>query len=207
MKPAPPLLIVVSAPSGAGKTTLCQRLLGARPEIERAITCTTRKPRAGERDGVDYYFLDDRTFQARCSGGEFLEWATVFGNSYGTLRSEVLTILHNGKDALLSVDVQGAASIRRISETDPELSRALVTVFLTPVSMTVLESRLRKRALDAPEVIERRLTEARNEISRWREFDFVIVSGTVDQDFERMLTILDAEKLRTRRIEQPDFQA
>src|SRR6267142_5479390 len=113
-----PLLVVISAPSGTGKTTLCEQLLKARPNLTRAITCTTRDPRPGERDGVDYYFLDAATFLKRVQAGNFLEHATVHGNSYGTLKSEVLGKLRQGKDVILNVDVQGAAAIRAHAEQD-----------------------------------------------------------------------------------------
>src|SRR3989454_1278211 len=152
-----PLLIVISAPSGGGKTTLCQQLLAARPNVTRAITCTTRSPRPGEADGVDYYFLDANTFLKRVQAGNFLEHATVYGNSYGTLKSEVLGKLRQGKDVVLNVDVQGAATIRERTLEDPELKRALVTVFLTPPSLTVLEARLRKRGTDSDGAIQKRL--------------------------------------------------
>src|SRR5439155_25827253 len=115
-----PLLIVVSAPSGGGKTTLCQQLLAQDPNMVRAVTCTTRPPRPGEQDGIDYYFLDASTFLKRVQAGNFLEHATVYGNSYGTLKSEVLGKLRQGKDVVLNVDVQGAATIRAEAETDLE---------------------------------------------------------------------------------------
>src|SRR5499427_9462509 len=123
-----PLLVLISAPSGGGKTTLCQQLLAARPSMTRAVTCTTRPPREGERDGVDYYFLDAESFLKRVQAGNFLEHATVYGNSYGTLKGEVLGKLRQGKDVLLSVDVQGAATIRERAQEDPELKKSLVTV-------------------------------------------------------------------------------
>src|SRR5262252_1571597 len=125
---ATPLLVLISAPSGGGKTTLCQQLLAARPQMTRAVTCTTRPPRKGERDGVDYYFLDAESFLKRVQAGNFLEHATVFGNSYGTLKGEVLGKLRQGKDTLLNVDVQGAAAIRERADEDPELKKSLVTV-------------------------------------------------------------------------------
>src|SRR5271169_4572850 len=130
-----PLLVLISAPSGGGKTTLCQQLLAARPQMTRAVTCTTRAPRPGEKDGVDYYFLDAGSFLKRVQAGNFLEHATVFGNSYGTLKSEVLGKMRQGKDVLLTVDVQGAAAIRIQAESDPELKKALVQVFLTPPTL------------------------------------------------------------------------
>src|SRR4030095_13798673 len=138
IQPAPtpsPLLVVISAPSGAGKTTMGERTLAARPSMARAVTCTTRDPRPGEKEGVDYYFLDAAAFLRRVQAGNFLEHATVHGNSYGTLKSEVLGKLRAGKDVLLNVDVQGAAAIRAHAEQDAELKRSLVTVFLTPPSM------------------------------------------------------------------------
>src|SRR6516162_6439337 len=145
-----PLLVLISAPSGGGKTTICREVLAARPEMTRAVTCTTRDPRPGERDGVDYYFLDATSFLKRVQAGNFLEHATVYGNSYGTLKSEVLDKLRKGKDVLLNVDVQGASAIREAAQEDPELRRALVTVFLTPPSLEVLEARLKKRGTDSP---------------------------------------------------------
>lgn len=200
-----PLLVVISAPSGGGKTTLCQQLLVARPTMVRAITCTTREPRVGEKDGVDYYFLDASTFLKRVQAGHFLEHATVYGNSYGTLRSEVLDKLRQGKDVVLNVDVQGAASIRQCVENDGDLKRAFVSVFLTPASLEVLEARLKKRAQDAAAVIQKRLGVARQEIAQWRHFDYLIISTSIDEDLRRMLAIIDAEKMRQCRAKPPEF--
>src|SRR5882672_1922195 len=153
-----PLLVLISAPSGGGKTTLCHQLLAARPQMARAVTCTTRPPRKGEQDGVDYFFLDADSFLKRVQAGNFLEHATVYGNSYGTLKGEVLGKLRQGKDVLLNVDVQGAATIRQRAEEDPELGAALVSVFLTPPSAAILEQRLRRRGTEAPAVIQKRLS-------------------------------------------------
>ncbi len=202
---ANPLLILISAPSGGGKTTVCQQLLAARPDMTRAVTCTTRAPRPGEQDGMDYYFLDADSFLKRVQAGNFLEHATVYGNSYGTLKTEVLTKLRQGKDVLLNVDVQGAAAIRAHAAEDPELNRALVTVFLTPGSLEVLEQRLRKRGTDAPAVIQKRLGVARQEIAQWKNFDYLLISGTIAEDLRRMLAIVEAEKLRASRAQAPEF--
>src|SRR5512141_1275222 len=128
------LLVLISGPSGGGKTTLTLHVLASDSATVRAVTCTTRAPRDGERDNIDYYFLEPADFLKRVQAGHFLEHATVYGNSYGTLKSEVLGRLRQGKDVLLNVDVQGAAAIRAKAEEDPELERALVTVFLTPRS-------------------------------------------------------------------------
>ena len=200
-----PLLIVISAPSGGGKTTLCQQLLAARPDMTRAVTCTTRPPRPGEKDGVDYHFLDAAEFQRRVQAGDFLEHATVFGRNYGTLKSEVLDRLCAGQDVLLNVDVQGAATIREQAQTEPELRRALVTVFLAPASVTVLEERLKKRGADTPGEIQKRLGVARREIAQWQNFDYLLISSTIQEDLRQMLAIVEAEKLRTVRTAAPGF--
>ncbi len=199
------LLVVISAPSGGGKTTLCHQLLTARPEMTRAITCTTREPRKDEKDGEDYYFLDAGSFLKRVQAGNFLEHATVYGHSYGTLKSEVLGKLRLGKDVLLNVDVQGAAAIRKCAEEDPELKRALVTVFLTPPSLAVLEHRLRKRGTDATPVIQKRLGVARQEIAQWKNFEYLLTSRSVAEDLAAIQAIVDAEKMRTGRSKPPEF--
>ncbi len=200
-----PLLILISAPSGAGKTTLCQQLLAARPMMVRAITCTTREPRPGERDGIDYYFLDPGSFLKRLQAGNFLEHATVFGHSYGTLKAEVLGKLRDGKDVLLNVDVQGAATIRERAKSDAELQRALVSVFLAPPSMGVLEQRLRKRGTDTEAVVVKRLSVARQELAQWKHFDYLLVSGTIPEDLRRMQAIIESEKMRSGRVQPPEF--
>ena len=203
MKPGNALLVLISAPSGGGKTTVCQQLLAAQPGMTRAVTCTTRAPRPGEKDGADYYFLDAASFLERVRAGHFLEHATVYGHSYGTLKSEVLDKLRRGSDVLLAVDVQGAAAIREQAQQDPELRRALVSVFLTPPALGVLEERLRKRGTDSPEVIENRLGVARQEIAQWARFDYLLISNSVGEDLRRMLVILEAETMRTERAAPP----
>jgi guanylate kinase len=201
-----PLLIVISAPSGGGKTTLCQQLLRSRSDIVRAITCTTRPARPGEKEGIDYYFLDAGTFLKRVQAGNFLEHATVYGNSYGTLKSEVLEKLRHGADVLLNVDVQGAATIRKQAEADAELKRSLVTVFLAPPSIATLESRLKGRGNDSEATIQKRLGVARQEIAQWKNFDYLIVSGTIAEDLRRMESIVDAEKMRHTRARLPNYE-
>ena len=202
---AAPLLILISAPSGGGKTTLCEQLLKARSEMTRAITCTTREPRKGEKDGVDYHFFSATEFLKRLQAGNFLEHATVYGNSYGILKSELLAKLRQNQDVLLNVDVQGAATIREQAETEPELRRALVTVFLTPRSLAVLEERLKKRGADAEAVIQKRLAVARQEVAQWKNFDYLLESTTKSEDLRRMQEIISAEKMRTARSSAPEF--
>jgi guanylate kinase len=200
-----PLLIVVSAPSGGGKTTLCEQLLSKHPNMTRAITCTTREPRKGEIDGEDYYFLDAGNFLKRVQAGNFLEHATVYGNSYGILKSEVLGKLRQGKDVLLNIDVQGAATVRERAGEDEELKRALVTVFLTPATLEELEARLKKRGQDSVANIQKRLSVARQEIGQWKHFDYLLISTSIAEDLRRMEAIIEAEKMRQCRA-KPIFQ-
>lgn len=195
-----PLLLVLSAPSGAGKTTVGRGLLASVPGLERAVTCTTRGPRTGERDGVDYHFLDRAEFERRVAAGAFLEHAEVYGNRYGTLREEVAARLRAGRDVLLTVDVQGAESIRAAAGEDSALRSALVSVFLLPPSMGELERRLTGRNQDAAAVIARRLAVAREEMDHWRHFDYVVVSGGVEDDLAAMRGIILAERQRSARV-------
>jgi len=173
--------------------------MAANPNLRRAITCTTRAPREGEKNGVDYHFLDSATFLRRVESGHFLEHAIVYGNSYGTLKSEVMEKLQQGQEVLINVDVQGAASIRQAAKFDVELDRALVTLFLTPPSMEILEKRLRSRASDSEEIIQRRLGVARQEAAQWRHFDYLLLSGTPEEDARRAQTIVEAERMRCHR--------
>jgi guanylate kinase len=201
-----PLLMLISAPSGGGKTTLCQELLAARPGMTRVVTCTTRRPRPGEQDGRDYHFLGMERFMERVRAGCFIEHAMVYGNRYGTLKSDLIEALRLGKDVLLVLDVQGAATMQQEALRDPELSRALVSVFLTPPSIAVLEARLRRRGTDAPEVIAGRLSVAREEIAQWERFDYLILSSSIGEDLRRMEAIVEAEKLRSSRAAGPEYE-
>jgi guanylate kinase len=200
--PAPattPLLIVISAPSGGGKTTLCQQLLARHPEMTRAVTCTTRPPRAGEIEGRDYYFIGEDEFSRRVQAGSFLEHARVFDQSYGTPKSEVLDKLRKGRDVLLNIDIQGAATVCERAGADADLRRALVTVFLTPPTLRQLEERLRRRGSDAPAQLRKRLGVARHETGQWTKFQYLIVSTTIAEDLRRMETIIEAERMRAGR--------
>jgi guanylate kinase len=194
-----PLLILVSAPSGGGKTTLCQQLLARHPDMVRAVTCTTRPPRAGEVEGRDYYFLDTAAYAERLAANGFLEHANVYEHRYGIPKTEVLDKLRMGNDVLLNVDVQGAVTVCEKAAQDPILSRALITVFLTPSSISILETRLKRRAADSPADLARRLGLARDEVAQWSHFQYLIISTTIEEDVRQMESIIDAERLRCSR--------
>jgi guanylate kinase len=198
-----PLLLLISAPSGAGKTTLVQQILKARPNMKRAVTCTTRPPREGEQDGVDYHFLTEEQFARGLRARKFLEHATVYGYSYGLWRSEIIKKLRAGTDVLINMDVQGVATVRGKAVNEPELRRSLVTLFLALPSLAQLEQRLRKRGTDSEQVIARRLKAAKRELRQWGEFDYLLLSDTVESDLRRALTIIDAEKMRCVRSIAP----
>jgi len=190
------VLLIVSGPAGAGKTTVCDRLLAEEPHISRVVTATTRAPRDGEADGDDYHFFDPGTFAERVAQDAFYEHAEVHGHAYGTLKSEVRTKLEAGEDLLLNIDVQGAASLRQAAREDPALQGRLVSAFIMPPSFEDLEERLRSRGADDDEAIQRRLRAAQEEIGRWREYDYCVRSTTRWQDYERLHSIYRAEKVR-----------
>jgi len=200
-----PLLIVLSAPSGGGKTTLVKQMLATRPDMTRVVTCTTRAPRPGEVEGVDYYFVDGAAFEKHAQAGDFLEHANVYGNRYGTLKAEVLGKLRQGRDVLLNVDVQGVASICASAADDKEIGRAMFTVFLTPPTLAILEKRLSGRGTDAPEVVARRLAVAQAEVAEWNKFDYLLISSSVEEDLRRMQVIIEAEKMRSVRSAAPEI--
>jgi guanylate kinase len=154
---------------------------------------------------VDYYFFTAAEFLKRVQAGNFLEHATVYGNSYGLLKSELLGKLRAGKDVLLNVDVQGAATIRAAAMAEPELRAALVTVFLTPSSVEILEARLKKRGADAPAVVQKRLAVAKQEVSQWKNFDYLLISTSKAEDLRRALAIVETEKMRVARSQAPEF--
>ena len=200
-----PLFLVISAPSGGGKTTVIQGLLACESNLRRVVTCTTRLPRSNEREDVDYHFLTLQDFDQRVAAGDFLEYARVYDQAYGTLRASVLGLLRSGMDVVLSLDVQGVATLQTEAVSHPELLAAMTTVFLTPPSIRELEHRLRARAADSEPSIQRRLREASHEIAQWKKFDYLIVSESRDEDLRRMRAVLQSERLRSRR-QQLDFQ-
>lgn len=194
---AAPVLLVIAGPAGSGKSTLCDRLVLEKAEFARVVTTTTRAPRDGEINGVHYHFLTPAQFDARVEAGDFLEWAWVHGQRrYGTLRSSVLEPLAAGQDLVMSIDVQGVDSLRRVAQTTATLRRAMTTVFIR-VDHERLIARMRERAKDHEEEIERRMATAEAELREAEKFDFIIESGTRDEDFGALLAILEKARART----------
>ena len=195
-----PSWIVVSAPSGAGKTTLCKRLMQEYPAIEYSVSCTTRKPRPTERDGVSYYFISSADFHTRVAQQSFLEYAEVHGCMYGTLKDTVSTALAAGRDIMMDIDVQGAQQIRDYlsgPDVDPLLKQSYVDVFIVPPGLKELEQRLMTRGEDAPDVIARRLANAQREMDRWAEYQYVIVNDQLDESYSALRSVYIASGLRT----------
>ena len=194
------LLLIVSGPAGSGKTTVCERLLGDfSPALQRVVTATSRIPRAGEADGVDYHFLDPQEFERRVRAGDFYEHARVHANRYGVLRSTVLAKLDSATDLLLNIDVQGAATFRAAAASDPALQGRVVTVFIMPRNIEQLKARLAGRGTDGPDEIARRMATALHEIGQWRNYDYCIHSGSREEDYHGIHSIYAAETLRTSR--------
>jgi len=186
-------MLVLSSPSGAGKTTLSRKLLAADPGVELSVSVTTRKQRPGEVDGRDYHFLDAPRFDAMVENGELLEWAQVFGNRYGTPRQPVEAILVQGRDVLFDIDWQGTQQLREKADRD------LVSIFVLPPSIPDLELRLRTRAQDSDEVIHARMGKAADEMSHWAEYDYVVINTDIDRAFAQVQSILAAERLKRER--------
>jgi guanylate kinase len=192
----PAVLLVLAGPAGAGKTTLCERLVAAVPDCARVVTATTRPPRPGETDGRDYHFLTPGQFDAKVAAGEFLEWACVHGrHRYGTLASAVLGPLSAGHSLVLNLDVQGVAALRRAAAADPRLARRLGTVFINVAPPAELRRRLTARG-DNPGEIDRRMETAAVELLEKEKFDHVIESGSREADFQALLTIWRALQQR-----------
>jgi guanylate kinase len=188
-----PFPIILSAPSGGGKTTIARELLGRRKDIGYSVSCTTRQPRRGERDGVDYHFLTHDEFVRRRVAGEFAESADVHGNLYGTLRSEIARVLESGRHVIMDIDVQGARQLRQAFP-------ASVTVFVLPPSGEVLLGRLRARKTESPEQLVARLHSALQELRSVEEYEYVIVNDDLDHAVQQVSSILDAEVVSRERV-------
>lgn len=195
------MIIVVSAPSGAGKTTLCDKLQAEFKTLHYAITATTRPARDGEVDGKSYYFLSPSEFQKRLAADGFFETAIVHGYQYGSPKAPVVEALRAGKDVLMNLDVQGAARIRDVVRSAPPgdtLQTDLIDIFVVPPSLETLRNRLVKRGKDGAEVVERRLRQAEEEISHWREYKYMVVNDDLAEAYDNMRAIILAEHHRIR---------
>ena len=193
------ILFVISAPSGAGKTTLVEALRQT-SEFVYSVSCTTRPARAGEVEGQDYRFLSEAEFTARVKAGDLLEHATVHGHHYGTLLKPIVEDLKNGRDVLIDIDTQGAASIRK--SQDDFVRLALSDIFIMPPDLEELRRRLTKRGTETTEQIESRLTTAAREMQAWREYRYTIISRTTDEDLQKFRHIMNAERYLSRRLIQ-----
>ena len=189
------VLLALSSPSGAGKTTLSKRLLSQNPDVVLSVSATTRAPRAGEVDGREYLFLSVEDFKAKIEEDYFFEWAEVFGRYYGTPKTPVLEAVEEGRDVVFDIDWQGAQILADQAPADT------VRVFILPPSLALLEDRLRKRGQDSADVIKGRMDRAKDEISHWAEYDYVIVNDDFARALEKLNQILHAERLR--RIRHP----
>jgi len=194
------LMLVLSSPSGAGKTSIARRLLDEDDNIEMSVSATTRKRRPGEVEGRDYYFVDKDSFHIMINNREFLEYAKVFSNYYGTPKTPVMDALAKGRDVLFDIDWQGTQQVADAKRED------LVSVFILPPSTRDLEKRLKSRAQDSAEVVAARMAEASDEISHYREYDYIIINREIDQAVASVKAILAAERLRRdRQVGLTDF--
>jgi guanylate kinase len=187
------LMLVLSSPSGAGKTTLSRRLMESDPDVTMSVSATTRPPRQGEVEGKDYFFVSSSMFTGMVEGGAFLEHAPVFGNHYGTPKEPVLLALAKGRDVLFDIDWQGTQQLRQQAGDD------LVSIFVLPPSHDELERRLRVRAQDAEDVVAQRMAKANSEISHWAEYDYVVINDNLDATLMNIRTILAAERMKRKR--------
>jgi guanylate kinase len=190
-------MLILSSPSGAGKTTLTRMLLQTKElDLTLSISVTTRPPRSSERDGIHYTFITRKQFEAMRDGDELLEWAEVHGNWYGTPREPVEKVLSQGRDVLFDIDYQGTQQVKQKSAGD------VVTIFVLPPSMKELRARLERRAEDPPDVIAKRFENARNEIRRWAQYDYVLVNRDLQSAFKDLYAILTAERRRRARLKE-----
>jgi len=187
------IIFVISAPSGTGKTTLCERLLKILPDLKMSISHTTRQPRPYEKNGIDYFFVDKKNFEKMIANEEFIEWAEVYGNFYGTSKKVIFDLIKNGYDILLDIDTQGAKNIRKLYPDS-------VLIFILPPSLKELEKRLLLRNEDR-DIMDKRLSKASQEISQYKFYDYVVINDSIERALNDLLCIIYAERLKTKRIE------
>ncbi len=194
------IMLVISSPSGAGKTTLARKLLDQDDNIKLSVSVTTRNPRNSEKNNKDYIFVSKEKFQEMVKNNDFLEFAKVFGNNYGTPRTPVENRINNGKDVLFDIDWQGTQALR---EMEP---KHLVSVFILPPSTKELEIRLKSRGQDSDEEVKRRMAEANSEITHWAEYDYIIINYEIEKTLKKLKSILISERLkRERQVGLSDF--
>lgn len=187
------IIFVISAPSGTGKTTLCERLLKILPDLKMSISHTTRQPRPYEKNGIDYFFVDEKSFKKMIANDEFIEWAEVYGNFYGTSKKVIFDLIKEGYDILLDIDTQGAKNIRKLYPDS-------VLIFILPPSLEELEKRLLLRNEDR-DIIDKRLSKASQEISQYKFYDYIVINDSIEEALNDLLCIIYAERLKIKRIE------
>ena len=198
--------IIVSGPSGVGKSTVCGRVREAMKDLKFSISCTTRQPRTGEVDGVHYYFISKDEFEKRIANNEFIEYARVFDNIYGTLASEVIERVRAGETVFLDIDVQGALQIQAAAEKDELLKKVCEFIMLAPPSLEVLENRLRSRATDSEEQIEMRLAKAKHELSFYPKYNYVVINDDLETAAEDVKSIIRSQQSRTDHLPEDFLQ-
>jgi guanylate kinase len=199
------VLLVVSGPSGAGKSSICARVRKEMPELRFSVSCTTRQPRKGEQHGKEYYFITRNEFEQKIAQNEFVEYAEVFGNFYGTLKSEVIKWIEQGDDVFLDIDIQGAIQIKQAAAQNELLRKCAQSIFIVPPNLQELERRLRGRNSDSEEQIQQRLAKAGYEIGFWREYDFVLVNDNLETAAAEMKSLIAMTRKATLRIKEGWF--
>jgi guanylate kinase len=199
-------LIVISGPSGVGKSTLVKKAMAELPDLTFSVSCTTRQPRAGEVDGTAYYFLSEKEFADKLEAGQFLEHAGVFKHRYGTLKSEVTNRITQGKEVILDIDVQGAKQIRQAAEMDETIRNAAVFILIAPPSLKALEDRLTARNSETPEQLKLRLDGAAGELRNFRIYDYLVINDDLEKAAADLTNILKSIRLRTPNITEELFQ-
>ena len=199
------MILIVSGPSGSGKSTLCDAMFEQFSQLEFSVSCTTRAPRGQEKDGVEYHFLTREQFEEHIRKDDFIEYANVHGNYYGTLKSEVFGRTERGIDVILDIDVQGAIVVKKRFASDPVFAARMESVFIAPPSHAELERRLRGRGTDAEESILKRLANSKREMTFWQEYKYVIVNDELDQAKEAFAGLIRSLRLKTARYKESPF--